>query len=74
MQHSPIRNYYIARNHLFLLREYKFKFRKKVMLINHYYIKQLIKIILFDDKPFKKIQHMFRGIKDGLFKKIEKKH
>ncbi|MFL2145235.1 hypothetical protein [Desemzia sp. FAM 24101] len=70
MKHSSFRNYYIVRNHIYLLKEYNMNFEKKNQIIQSYIIRQAIKILLFDESKLSKLNNIYKGIIDGIkFKK-----
>lgn len=69
VQHSPLRRYYIFRNHILLFKDHFrkhsfFLFKKSMFLF-----KIFIAIILFDKKRFKNLKMIFKGINDGFSNK-----
>lgn len=60
--HSPIRRYYIARNHVYVFRKYP---RKRVMYITDL-IKFMMKILLVEKRKKEKLRYMAKGIRDGI--------
>lgn len=62
-EHSELRNYYISRNRLY----YSRKFNEKKIKVFFSFVKQVILIIIFDEKKIKKLKSILDGIKD--FKK-----
>lgn len=65
-KYSSKRLYYIVRNHIKLVREYKFPFKKKFEIIYSYVIRVIIMIILFDEDRIVKLKEVFKGIKEGM--------
>ncbi|MBO6116623.1 MAG: glycosyltransferase family 2 protein [Ruminococcus sp.] len=67
--HSPFRNYYIARNNLYLIHKYPDDFPLK-RYITHEIIRELI-ILFYENKKIKKISKRWKGIRDALQKMKE---
>ena len=65
---SPERGYYLARNHIWLLRKYRFLFYRfaKPLLFT------VIKMLLFEDRKIERIRLFFWGIHDGIRNKMGK--
>jgi len=66
MQHNTMRNFYIVRNHIYLLREYKPCLKVYMKIMYRYVIVAGIKIILYDKNPISKLSAIFKGISHGL--------
>jgi len=71
MKHTVLRNYYIVRNHIYLLKEYKAPIKTKILICYNYILSALVKILLFDRKRFAKTKAIFTGIYHGI--KMKKK-
>lgn len=65
--YSPMRIFYIIRNHIFLWREYPelSNFEKK-RIIKIYIIGRFIEVILFEKNKFQKLFSIFKGIVHGV--------
>ena len=61
-EHSPIRNYYIFRNKLYILTKYFSMKRLFITFLSSF--KQLLKIILLESEKLEKIQFILLAIKD----------
>jgi len=65
--HSPARQYFLARNSLILVREY---FRKEPSWIRKFFwawIKSIVRVVLLEEQRIPKIGHVLRGCADGIF-------
>jgi rhamnosyltransferase len=76
-RHSPDRRYYIARNHLVMLREYRTMLSKMPLF---WFIKTIRRsmyyafiVICFEREKILKLKAIITGIKDGLFNKMGKR-
>ena len=65
--HNPIRYYYMVRNHIYIIKQYFYKFPLFCFKKNFFMIYELIKALLFQEKRFKIIKMVYRGVKDGIF-------
>lgn len=65
-EHSPLRNYYISRNRLYVVKKYKsdFSWYKYCKYIYLSQLKQLLSILLFEDKKMYKIKFFIKGRRD----------
>ncbi|MGL4866432.1 MAG: glycosyltransferase family 2 protein [Cetobacterium sp.] len=61
--HSSIRHYYMSRNRIYIIKNYKTKRIKYIKMLLFGFIKTL----LFEKEKIKKIKLEFKGIKDGIF-------
>ena len=68
MKHNVDRTFYIVRNHIYLIREYKFPIRVKINILNKYVFSAIIKIIFFDKERFPKIKAIVLGFFSGIKK------
>jgi rhamnosyltransferase len=71
--YNYIRRYYIARNTFFMLNKYKKIFPHFAKKHFYYFIRDLIKMIIFDDYKIRKIRMTFKGYfdyKKGKFGKL----
>lgn len=64
--HSPLRRYYMARNHVYISRKFFFTFSYWILRKNYFFIVSIIKMILVDDQVRAKFKQTWIGIKDGL--------
>ncbi len=71
--HSPIRKYYIARNNIYLVREYWRRRPKDCLNQIHYLVKMAMLIFLVDDDKFAKTKKFCLGIFHGLTRSIRNK-
>lgn len=69
--HSPFRNYYIARNNLYLTYKYPNDYPLK-KYISHEIVRELI-ILFYEKEKFQKLTRRWKGIWDG-FKKRREEH
>lgn len=69
--HSPFRNYYIARNNLYLTYKYPGDFPLK-KYITHEMVRELI-ILFYEKEKFKKLGRRWKGIRDALRKMKEER-
>lgn len=67
--HSPIRRYYMTRNHIVLIKEYLTKEPGWVIDTVITRFKSLILMVLFEKKRFIKLKAMLKGLIHGLFHK-----
>jgi rhamnosyltransferase len=58
-KYSAIRRYYTFRNGIYLIRKYNSKGLKRYLIKTFF-------LLIYDDKPIKKINSAIKGIKDGL--------
>ncbi|HEY9063027.1 MAG TPA: glycosyltransferase family 2 protein [Pseudobacteroides sp.] len=70
--HSPIRRYYMTRNHIVLIKEYFTKEPGWVIETVITRFKSLILMILFEEKRCIKLKAMLKGLMHGLFQKTLK--
>lgn len=68
--HSPIRRYYKARNHIFVTKQYIRNFPCFIIKKNIYFIITIFQILLVDTEKNDKLKMIIRGIKDGLFDRL----
>ena len=67
--HSPLRRYYMMRNHLYLVQEYLGVETVWVLKTVYSRMKMMILMLLFEDNRWVKLKHCLVGIQHG-FKKI----
>ena len=67
--HAPIRQYFMMRNLLILIREYATKEPRFIYEYSRGCIKALVKICLFEDGRFTKIKSIAHGCLDGVLKR-----
>jgi rhamnosyltransferase len=65
--HSYLRRYYITRNSLFVAEKYRKQFPAFCKSIQTHFWKELLRVLLFEDKKLMKFIHIYKGYKD--FKK-----
>lgn len=66
--HNAIRKYYIVRNQIYVLKKYP-----EVRYIYIWsIIKQIMKVIVYEDNKLKKLKYIFKGGKDGIFNHMGK--
>ena len=70
LNHSPIRRYYITRNKLLISSQYKKEYPKRCKRYLYSLIKDLKKIVLYEDKKAIKIIFFIRGVKDFYLKRF----
>ncbi|OPC00332.1 hypothetical protein BAS09_16745 [Elizabethkingia ursingii] len=63
--HSALRNFYIARNHMKISKEYYQRFPKFVFKKNIFFLIHFLKLV-FLEQDLKKINSFFKGLKQGL--------
>lgn len=63
--YNSVATYYIARNCIYMIKKYNFKYIKRIMA-------DLIKILLFDADKGNKMKHVVSGIYDGITNKFGK--
>lgn len=69
--YSPFRLYGIFRNHIIILRKYRYQFSLLMHIIKLYFLGFVIKgIVLMENNKIEKIRSVIKGIKDGLNYKI----
>lgn len=68
LNHNHIRRYYITRNKLLISSQYKKEYPKRCRRYLYSLIKDLKKIVLYEDKKALKIIFFIKGIKDFVFK------
>jgi rhamnosyltransferase len=61
ISHSPIRNYYYARNHVYLTKVFFFKFPKFIIKKNIFFIIHIFKLFILD-RDINKIKNLFSGL------------
>ncbi len=71
--HSPLRRYYMMRNHLYLVQEYLGVETKWVLNTVYSRLKMMILMLLFEDNRWVKFKHCVVGIKHGMQKMLGKK-
>ncbi|MDP4183218.1 MAG: glycosyltransferase family 2 protein [Bacillota bacterium] len=67
--HSPLRRYYMTRNHTVLIKEYLFKEPAWVWDTSFCRLKSLILMCLFEHKRLTKLKLIIKGLMHGLFSK-----
>jgi rhamnosyltransferase len=67
--HSAVRRYYMARNHVILSIQYFFYFPFWVIKKNYFFILSFLEMLIVDDQKSLKIKKTLTGIRDGLFYK-----
>ncbi|MDK2811755.1 MAG: rhamnosyltransferase [Petroclostridium sp.] len=65
-KYGSSRLYFIVRNHIWLVREYKFPLSQSWIIIYNYVIRPSIRVILFDEVKIHKLSKVFKGIVDGI--------
>ena len=71
--HSPLRRYYITRNHIILVREYLFKEPRWVCYRSYDLVKSSIRMLVFEDERISKLRHVLLGVRDGWVGKLGKR-
>lgn len=71
-EYSPIRLYYQARNHLFLVRAYRLEKKTRTRLILRYAFLPFFDILFYQSAKREKVAALFKGIAHGLSVKAEK--
>jgi rhamnosyltransferase len=64
--HSPLRQYYMTRNSLLLIRGYLFAEPRWILKYLWAWVKSIVVILLFEGERTAKVKQMFRGCVDGL--------
>ena len=64
--HAPMRQYFMARNLLILIREYARKEPRFIYAYSGGYLRAVIKLCLFEDGRLAKIKGIVRGLLDGV--------
>lgn len=64
--HPPVRRYYMARNHVVLMREYLFREPLWVLRMAYSHLKSSILFLLFEQNRFLKLKCSAMGLLDGL--------
>jgi rhamnosyltransferase len=64
IEHTPLRRYYIYRNHLYLSKKYLFKNPSFIIKKSAYLFLYTINILIFDDKKIENIKMIARGVSD----------
>lgn len=67
--HSPLRQYFIARNTIMLVHEYILKEPKWILAELWIRAKSILKLCFFEKERSSKLQHIFRGIRDGILRR-----
>lgn len=67
--HSPLRRYYMARNHVLISKKYFSTFPLWIMKKNLFMILIILQMILVDDQKVSKIKNTWRGLIDGILYK-----
>lgn len=67
--HSPLRRYYMARNHVVITFQYLLSFPYWILKKNYFFLRSIFEILLIDDQKMIKIKKTFSGILDGIFYK-----
>lgn len=62
--HNFIRRYYITRNRLAVLKEYKDRFPKYYSFERAFFFKETLKILFFEDDKFRKVKSIIQGYLD----------
>jgi rhamnosyltransferase len=66
-KHSPLRNYYITRNNIYMIKNWIFKYPKICfLLLKESIIKPQIKILLFENNKTQHFNYIIRGYFDGI--------
>lgn len=74
LNHNHLRRYYITRNKLLIASQYLKKYPKLSLKYLRSLIKDLIKIIFYEDEKTIKIRFYFKGIKHFIFRKFGSIH
>jgi rhamnosyltransferase len=64
--HSSLRRYYMARNHVILSKEYIFRNPYFILKLNIFFFLSLISILLAEDNKISKLSASFKGMLDGV--------
>ena len=67
--YSPFRDYYIVRNHIWLVKSGLLKNEEKKLMLWNYVIAFTFKVLLFEKDKSVKINAIFKGFKDGILRK-----
>lgn len=67
--HSPLRRYYMARNHVIITKLYFLHFPIWILKKNLFMIQILLRMLIVDDQKYLKLKNTCRGIAEGLFYK-----
>lgn len=62
--HSPIRNYYLARNTIYIAKKHPDYYKRKDTYKSIF--KMIIKIVFFENQKIVKLKSVFRGVEDGV--------
>lgn len=65
--HSPLRRYYMARNHMIISSKYFLSFPFWVIKKNLFFLRSILEIITVDDQKSAKLRKTFSGLKDGFY-------
>jgi rhamnosyltransferase len=72
--HPPLRRYYMARNHLTLLREYVFTEPAWVCSSLYSFLKSTILMCLFEEEKMPKLKYSATGVVEGLFSTFTRRY
>lgn len=64
--HNSQRRFFMARNHILVLREYFIDFPYFCTKLSYFFIMSLIKILLFEDSKLNKLHKTFKGLIEGI--------
>lgn len=64
--HSPIRRYYMARNHIYLTKKYFSTFPFWIIKKNIFFLKNIVEMLFVDDNLKLKCKKTIKGIYDGI--------
>ncbi len=71
--HSILRRYYMARNHVIMSREYFWIFPYFIAKLNFFFILALFKMVMVENEKGKKLSISLKGMKDGILYPSENK-
>ena len=71
--HDRLRRYYMARNHMILVKEYLVRNPYFIAKASYFFILDLIKLLLVDDDKLNKISASVKGIIEGVFYSSKKR-
>lgn len=69
VSHSPLRRYYIFRNHIFLIKDYFSDFPFFLMKKSLFLLKIFLAIILFDKQKSENLKMIVKGLYEGIISK-----
>jgi rhamnosyltransferase len=71
--HDSLRRYYMARNHIILVKEYFVRNPYFIAKASYFFILDLAKIVIVEDNKFNKIFSSIKGIIEGVFYSSKKR-